>query len=712
MKQLLSILISLQLITLPVPLLAQSSNSHADDNAEMETNSDYDARSQGGAGYQGFAKQILGASTAVIGSNIITSCSFGGKVPSILTFMGGSIAYLISEISGGKKQNEEHKQRLENVEMLKAQIAENKGGGDVQRVLIEQRLIEEEKILEFVQERNKWGMAIMAIYTTAAILAIKEEMSGVAAGNSVGMSTCAAIAAKKAKPCGKKYPACYAKHMSACTPLHPTGQMSAKAAFMSPTSVATGNSTCSGAAIYSKACSANLKAYLAIAFANCKPLSMGNIAVAGFTGNLFSMAYGAGFGYAGSGNLQRLLQLAVTLTNMFTKTISTKITALYSYPIPRAATFGAHAAMMAAISMSLKKVASQTEENIEKLRKVNQQFRDATDDSKGLQQGGLIAGDLGSANNASNPHGIEQGQNSGQYQSGNLNTIDLKNDKVNSMNGLKPLVGQSKTCFSNDSGQMDVSKAACTKPVHVKPITVSIKQGSNKNLDTSVALINDLNRSLEAGNTDKAKSISSNLASLSSSLRSDLLQQQKEFNKNLAEKDKFDFAAEEEKILNSFDQDKQDILNAFEKEQGIKLASLSPSSHRVGLSDKDQDDPSQDITTASSKESIALANGVVTASQESSATADLINEGQISSYEEDTDLLFGGDVNSANPIGLNDDAYRAAKANGYLHLHGKNGQNEGIISQKENLFKVISNRYFLSYPKMMQRKIVDNKKTE
>src|SRR5690606_29897064 len=91
----------------------------------------------------------------------------------------------------------------------------------------------------------------------------------------------------------------------------------------------------------------------------------------------------------------------------------------------------------------------------------------------------------------------------------------------------------------------------------------------------------------------------------------------------------------------------------------------------------------------------------------------VISEGELTSAEGDSDFLFGGAIDSANPIGLNEDAYRAAKANGYLHFHGKGGYgDEGIISEKENLFKVISNRYFLSYPRMMHKKIVGNERTE
>lgn len=733
MKQLFSILIALQLIMLPLPSVAltssttdkkeiqtteeekpkeeakkeepkkpsaekekdQATNNINEINNKGGTNADYDARSQGGAGYAGFAKQILGASTAIIGSNIITSCSFGGKVPSILAFMAGSIAYLISEISGGKKQNKEHKERLERIEQIKKQVAENKGGGDVQRVLIEQRLEEEEKILAFVKERNKWAMAILAIYTTAAILAITEEMTGMASGNAIGMTTCATLAAQYASPCGKAYAACYAKHMAACTPAQPTGQMAAKAAFMSTTSVATGTSTCAGTTLYVTACEANLNAYLAIAFANCQPLAMGNVAVGGITGNLFSAAYGVGFSAASAGKLQDLLQLAVSLTNMFTTALSTQITALYSYPIPRAATFGAHAAMMGVIISGLSKVAKQTEANIEELRKVVSQFRETTDDVNGFGQGGLLAGDMNDK------------YQSQEYQAGATDSVSFTN-QVNAMKGLKPLNSKSKTCFSNEKGSMDVSEGACTKSVHVKPINVKIKRGSNKNLESSLSLINDLNRALEQGNTDAASSISSDLASISSALRSDLLSKQDEYNKTLSKKDKVDFAAKEKKILDQMEKVKNEVFDAFEKEQGIKIASLSPSFRGASLDDAADLSASQKITTEAASEKIALPTTSAVANTEAQA---LLTESTTDADTEDNGVLFGGSVDSSNPFGLNEEAYRAAKANGYLHLHSKHGAGvDGIAREKENLFKVISNRYFLSYPKFMRKKVVENEK--
>ena len=720
MKQLLALVLSFQLICVPVVGAAASQNNETQKeqqelndpskNAQTDTgtNAAYDARSQGGGGYANFSKQILGASTAIIGSNIISSCKWGAKVPSILAFMGGAIAYLISEVSGGKKQNEEHKQRLERVEQIKKQVAENKGGGDVQRVLIEQRLEEEEKILAFVKERNKWGMAIMAIYTIAAALAVYEEMSGMAAGTAIGMSTCASLAAQYAAPCGKKYPACYAKHMAACTPVQPLGQTTAKAAFMSPTSLPTGQATCTGP--YVTACLANLKAYAAIAYANCQPLGAGNFSatVAGksFTVNLYSAAFGLGMGYASAGNLQTLLQLAVSLTGLFTKALATKITALYSYPIPRSVTFGAHAALMGVIIAGLKGVESQTEENIEKLRKVVTQFREHTDDQSGMNKGQVpLAPELGDYK------GKEFGPSASGTQSLAQNPRPLNKKELT--------IAKSRTCLSNADNELNIGQAACNKAASIQPITVSIKQSRNQSLESGVQHLNELNRSLSEGNMDAASSSAAELASMALSLKKDLELAQNEYNKKLPKEDQVDFTAEIDKQLNELQvsPEAQKIYDDFEKQQGIKLASFG-AGHHASLDSLDDGSDSEIAAQENlEQKSIVLNNGVSDINEAALAAQELLQQGILqedSSAIDESGLLYGGDKTSNNPFGLNEDAYRAASANGYLHLHGKNGYSalEGVASRKENIFKIISNRYFLSYPKVMDRKTVDAQRTE
>ncbi|HLW56853.1 MAG TPA: hypothetical protein VKY27_05675 [Bacteriovoracaceae bacterium] len=700
MKQILSLILTFQLMVIPVVGVASSQEQQELNDPSKNTevnigsNASYDARSQSGNGYEIYAKQVLGASTAIIGANIISSCKWGAKVPSILTYMAGAIAYLVSEISGGKKQNEEHKARLKRIEEIKKMVAENQGGGDVQRTLIEQRLEEEEKLLEFTKKRNTWVKAIMAIYLTAAALAISEEMMGIAAGTAIGMSTCTGLAAKYASPCGKAYAACYAKHMAACTANHPVGQMTAKAAFMSPTSLETGETACTG--LYVTACQANLKAYAAIAYANCQPLGAGNLTATAFgktfTVNLYAAAFGAGFGYSSAGNLQTLLQLAVSLTNLFTNALAVKITALYSYPIPRSITFGAHAALMGVISGGLNEIEKQTEKNVKELRKVVSQFREHTDDSQGVKKG------IPSSPSQSSP---------GEIKMESSTKVELA-QKPKSLKAKENTVAQIKTCFSNKNDTMEVGPEACDDPVEVKPITVSAKQNKTENLESSVQLINDLNSSIKEGNLELAGDTSSKLASMATSLRKDLEKMQKDYNKNLPKEERIDFAAAIDKQLNELRNTKEakKVFEDFEKELGMNLLASAAPSTEVGL---DKEPNSEADKLAAEKANKAEEASLIV---EAEAAMNLKHPSYAELYgtpekmnEEDA-ILFGGDKTSNNPFGLNQDAYRAASANGYLPLQQKNNyvSAEGIADRQVNLFKVISNRYFLSYPKVMKRK--------
>lgn len=122
----------------------------------------------GGAFY---ANQILSIGTAIIGSNIVLSCKFGGMLPSLQIFMAGSLVYIGSEFMGASAQKAFLKVSSEEIEKLKATMKE---GGDLQRGIIEAKLKEEKDKLGFVNKRKTWMMAITAIYTAAAIAAYLE----------------------------------------------------------------------------------------------------------------------------------------------------------------------------------------------------------------------------------------------------------------------------------------------------------------------------------------------------------------------------------------------------------------------------------------------------------------------------------------------------------------------------------------------------------
>ncbi|HLW55744.1 MAG TPA: hypothetical protein VKY27_00060 [Bacteriovoracaceae bacterium] len=149
MKQIFTIIMSLQLLLLPIaPAYAKE--------GEAST-----------------ANQLLALGTTIIGSNILTTCKLGSSTPSLLTFFGGSLVFIASEILGAKAQKAFIEVKKDEVQQLKATMKE---GGDLQRKILESKLSDEEAKLEFVQKRKKWTTAVTAIFYAATALAVMEGL--------------------------------------------------------------------------------------------------------------------------------------------------------------------------------------------------------------------------------------------------------------------------------------------------------------------------------------------------------------------------------------------------------------------------------------------------------------------------------------------------------------------------------------------------------
>lgn len=661
-------------------------------------NPEYDNKAQMSGGFGHYSKQLLGIATSIVGSSIIEQCSFGLKIPSIATYMAGSITYLVSEITGGQNQNTEQKERLARIEELKKQIAANKGGGDVQRVLLEQRLKEEQDLSTFVSERITWLTAVMLMYTVAAGLAIMEETQGIAMGVVAANTACSGVAASTCAGTGPGYPACYAAQYAACVTASPTGYAAANGASASPASVPTGQAAASSTAIYAPGAMGYLTAYLAGAYAGCTPLSLGNVSLGPFSANLISFAYGMGFSL-GENSMVGYVKLATAILNYLIPGIKQLVVAAYNYPIPRAITFGVSAALVGAIIASLNQIKSQTEGNIAQISKVVDDFKQATNDTNGMKQGSLATNEQGGGNKGNQAEIASTNTDGKSYSVGNNGTVTKLNPGVST--------SKTKQCFANEKGNMSFDSASCSKPVNIKPVVVKVK-GNQSTLKTAAGLINEIANDMANGDRTSANLKMGQLNAMASAINSEVDKLKSDYNKNQKKnkKDTLDFDGAIAKEMQKYDDLYESEKNKALKDEP-KLASLAASfSNRRGLGlDASQTDASNgEVNTASADSAIALPSGLAQKTSEETLLTEGITEDSRDSIE-DSEYIFGGDVTSNNPDGLNEEAYRAALANGYLGLHGRLGRGDGVASSQENLFKVISHRYFLSYPKIMRKKI-------
>lgn len=124
------------------------------------------------------ANQILGLGTAVVGTSVLLVCKLGSMLPSVTTFMGGSVVYIASEFLGASAKKAHLKAQEVNIEEMRAKMKE---GGDLQKASIEAKLKEEKDQLGFVKKRKMWMMAVGAVYLIATTLALVENVELVAA---------------------------------------------------------------------------------------------------------------------------------------------------------------------------------------------------------------------------------------------------------------------------------------------------------------------------------------------------------------------------------------------------------------------------------------------------------------------------------------------------------------------------------------------------
>lgn len=753
MSRIFSILLSFQLLVAPINVAVAESQSKSETSQTSSTtpekkteekpvttdsigagvtaaensqsNPQYDSESQHQGGFGFYAKQILAISTSIIGGSIIEQCALGAKIPSIITFMAGSLVYIASELTGAKNQNSDHNSRIEDIKAVEQKLKSQ--GGEVQKAMLEQRLKEEKATRDYFIQKRNWMTAVTAIYFAAMAMAIAEETAGIAAGLASGTMVCAGLAAAYAAGCGPKYPACYAAHFAACQALAPLGWAAVMPNFANPAAPAVSLAACAAATQYAPGCAAYHFSYHTIAYAGCQPLP-------GVSGMLIAKAISIAYSTAltrtsGAKSTSYVVMLAGLLM-FFVPSLQTMVVAMYNYPIPRSITFGISAALATAVTAGYASRISVTEENIAKLEALLAQFRLQTDDDT------TLGADV--ANNSDQPasgnsefKGVEV---NGSKVNLSNNSSSLKPNEVSKLSsGTKPItLTKPKTCISNSGGSVDFSEKACASPLKITRPTFNVSYNKGELLKNAGNLTVDMAQAVSDGNMEKADAVAGQLGSMASKLKQtaqDLQKERNEIMKSAGIKDEESGELKDyQKQLN--DQVAAIQMNMVKEAQKHKLnitaADLDlDGSGTASVSDKKKTEDFTIATVASNN--IEAIKSDITPGAEESGVGMLDEKALLGDYKEDTsgaglptgfseegmDSLLStqnnGEITEENPYGLSTEALRAARANGYAQLENRvkryGNDEEGINSLSDSsIFKQISTRYFMNYSKFSIRR--------
>lgn len=156
-----TVLMSLQLIIAPVAL-AQDKGDQFRSNADGKTKMD-------------ITGQVTTMAISAVGTATM-SCPMLPPAPSVILFAAGSLAYVASEVMGGKDQDKFHNKKMADMEMLEEKLKGTGagGGGEVQKETLEMALEEEKDLLAIINKRKKWTNTVTTMYKAAAALAAIE----------------------------------------------------------------------------------------------------------------------------------------------------------------------------------------------------------------------------------------------------------------------------------------------------------------------------------------------------------------------------------------------------------------------------------------------------------------------------------------------------------------------------------------------------------
>jgi len=96
--------------------------------------------------------------------------------PSVIAFAAASLAYVASEVMGGKDQDKFHNRQMADMEMMEEKLKGTGagGGGEIQRETLKMALEEERDLLAIINKRKKWTSTVSSMYKAAAGLAAIE----------------------------------------------------------------------------------------------------------------------------------------------------------------------------------------------------------------------------------------------------------------------------------------------------------------------------------------------------------------------------------------------------------------------------------------------------------------------------------------------------------------------------------------------------------
>ncbi|HXH75707.1 MAG TPA: hypothetical protein VNJ08_12110 [Bacteriovoracaceae bacterium] len=484
MKKLLVLLMCFQLILAPVAHAAGSESPQIPTDTQKAT--DYDKSSQSGdGGYDFYMKQIMMIAMNIIGSNIIVACPAGLKQPSIVMFEAASIIYIASEIAAGKAISDKYKKSMDKLEMDQAKMA--KEGTDLQKQALIQARTSEEDMLDYLENKRNWQVALTVAYSAAAATAVGEQIYGLITGYAAGAAACGGV-------CGTTGPGVFACMGVCASGGTSVGIWIPQLSMGMPDPVSAVASACAPTGILFPACDAAGMAYTGMVVPYCTALGLAG----SYTLNVvINAAIVGAWGLAGIGaNLKSgggdIATWGIVLTMLagMIPPLNAFIIMAYQYPIPRFATFTSAAILSGIITDGLQERINIAEENIRKLNAVINDFKDTTakNDVKPIAEGAKTTATSG---------GGGGGGDSGGYV----------------VPGGPPTKASSGNCLSKGGGKPSFGPQACAKPVRVSAPNMRIGPGM-EGLQNVADLTAEMANQAAAGNTQGANATAVKIGAL------------------------------------------------------------------------------------------------------------------------------------------------------------------------------------------------------
>lgn len=467
MKKLIAILMSLNLILSPVVV-------HAGDEG----------------GYDFYSNQALVVATSIIGSNIITQCPKVFSTPSMITYMSGSLVHIASELLGAKAQNDNHKKKMKDMELLKEQMTNE--GGHVQLAALHQQKKDQEDTLDFIEKRKMWMEAITTIYTAAIGFAWYEEAHGTTLAHTAANFICA-----KDVPAA---PACSGVVNPALVAAKASGVLAGTGEAMELFCVKTGP--------FFDACTAGVLAYLAFAYPGCLPWPAD-----GGAGNVLKvLAYTMAFGLSADGEYAQYGSVLVGLLTVLVPSLQPLVTHAYNYPFPRGVTFAAHALLSGAVVAGLAEREGIAKDNIRKIDDVITNFVLKAGDDGGIDPD---ADPGNSGGTGSGPEGLTQNLPNGQLEA--LPHLERNND----------------ICMSrNQQGVVSIGSQNCGSPLRITPpkINMDLSTGTIAAVGNLAA---EMANAAASGDVGRANVLASQINAMGANVKKDVKKIKDKYNEHL-----------------------------------------------------------------------------------------------------------------------------------------------------------------------------------